>query len=804
MDQVVLVVQAHGVHRQVDSEPEAELSLALSARRHLVLPSTEGIPGPGPAEIVLGIYDRVAILQLDTLEVGGPQNPPGLTGHEVEGLVEHVILGNALQRRPGKQALQRLPHRSIEAELSVGAVDQHHSAIGQVAAHVPDRFFGPIGLGRGPGPIQHRVGEQPTVVWSQLAGRQMDFDARPLGHLPQKPAQGGGSRRSRRAAELSDPKVRRARRTQERRTSRNRPQPTPRGGQKSTARSHGSEANHSLGAEHTRIPTDPWKSRRFRPTVPDDMRCFAGFFLSLLFVVGAPSVARAEAEAPTLLVLPAGALGDRATAIQLRIMGALRAAGGINLVHQKTLYRVEQRYEARLTSMDAAQRLQTLGRVVGADLVLESTLQREDDQARLQLRAVPVERGDEASAQAVTLSGKTWFEALDQVPERLPDLIAQTGRGTLAEAPEGPIVPVTDQADALLAYANCSDTLLRQPMGVRNPVVMDLPSIERAKQACAEALKLDRDFPDAVAATALAEAYLGNQNRAERLLARVKDVDAFIPTYWLAKFWVLSRYYDADLALKTLEQALERFPGFMLGRGYLGEALTALGRPDKALKVFETYLARSPRQSWVMGQIGYVHSKMGHVDRAVEWTERALRTTPSDPELLLQLASRFVDAERYPEAAVLLRRVISEGGARGEVHLRLGYAYMKMGKFNEAERQMQTAIDKADGPAEWRTRGRARYNLAQLWVEAGSPENALRQLRMAVREGFRDRRAIASPALAPVRKVDGYAELVRSKPRRGISPDFVSPLGGTTESGELAPRKAEDRPKVPKRILERF
>ena len=242
----------------------------------------------------------------------------------------------------------------------------------------------------------------------------------------------------------------------------------------------------------------------------------------------------------------------------------------------------------------------------------------------------------------------------------------------------------------------------------------------------------------------------------------------------------------------------------MLGRGYLGEALVSLGQAEASEKVFRDYLTVAPRQSWVMGQVGYALSKQRKYEEAIEWTERGLRTRPGDAELLLQLASRFIDSGRYEEAVTLLKRVISEGGARGEVHLRLGYAYLKLDKLNEAEREMRTAILKAEGSAEWRTRGRGRYNLAQLWLESSAPNNALRQLRMAVKEGFKDRAALRHPSMAPLKKEPGYAELLEAEPREGIAPQFVSPLGETTESGELAPKTSGPSSKVDRDVLNRF
>lgn len=228
--------------------------------------------------------------------------------------------------------------------------------------------------------------------------------------------------------------------------------------------------------------------------------------------------------------------------------------------------------------------------------------------------------------------------------------------------------------------------------------------------------------------------------------------------------------------------ALKEHPGFTLARGYLAEALVTLGRPQEAISVYLEYLNQVPRQSHVMGQLGYAHAKAGDMEKSIEWTNRALRVTPSDPELLLQLGSRLVDVGRYDEAAVLLKRVIAEGGARGEVYLRLGYTYLKMGELLEAERELRTAIGKADGPGEWRTRGRARYNLAILWLLAGSPTDALRHLELAVREGFKDEKAFK--ALEPLKDLRGYSDVMAMKPPRGRA-KLVTPLGTISDAGEV-------------------
>ncbi len=524
--------------------------------------------------------------------------------------------------------------------------------------------------------------------------------------------------------------------------------------------------------------------------------------------VAAPAVA-AEGMS-TVLVLPAEgegrALGDAADAVQLRFQGVLRAAGGTNVVHTKMYLRVMERYARRLTDLDGDRRIQTLGEILGADVVVATTVRVAAPNTVLDIRAIPVIykdlSGSETRGQA---SAGSLLKALDQSPTTLLTLLKGTGRVPDLSTPEPEAIgPRTSSEPALLAYSACNIALMAQPLGLRNPVVIDDVVLSQSEELCREALAKDRTMEQAHAELALIHALRGEQEKAEAALKKAKKSRAFSTSYWLAKFWVLSRYYDVDLALTSLRKAIETNPGFMLGRGYLGEALIALKRPADAETVFREYLTAAPRQSWVMGQIGYALAKQKQYDEAIEWTEKGLRMAPGDPELLLQLASRFIDAGRYAEASTLLKRVVSQGGARGEVHLRLGYAYLKLGKFNEAEQEMIQAINKADSSSEWRTRGRARYNLAVLWLESDAPENALRQLRMAVQEGFRDKGALQARAMAPLRTKKQFQALMKAPPKTGIAPQFVSPLGTTSESGELIIDESKGKKKKNPKVLEQF
>ena len=513
----------------------------------------------------------------------------------------------------------------------------------------------------------------------------------------------------------------------------------------------------------------------------------------MLATAAAPRVVGAEAAKgrPTIVVLPfegdGQPVGDVATAAQLKAVGALRALGTVNLIHPKQLARVVERHESSLAELEPNARQDRLANWLGADWVVSGGIKGNAPKLGLSVRVRSV-RGEGGSA--VSLPPAGLIPALSKLPAALIRLLARSGviaRGSKTPAP-ALVAPATMDAKALLEYAGCFRLLMQQPIGIREPFLLDIRTVEEAIVMCEAASRLDPSFEATRAALGFAHAISGNQTLAERYLASVKDSKKFLPFYALGKFWILSRYDATDLALDLLRKMVAEHPGFLIGRGYLGDSLAALKRHDEALAVFETYLRAVPKQPWVMGRIGYAQARRGERDAAIESTKKALRLAPTDSELLLELASRLIDAGRDKEAITILKRIVADGGARGEVYLRLGYAYLRTGKLPAAERQFHIAIRRATRLSEWRTRGRARYDLAKLWMRQGVPDNALRQLRLAVKEGFRDRAAFSKDAdLKPLAKSRKFASVL-SAPTDTVAgrASYVSPFPIDPDAGTIA------------------
>src|SRR6185436_3759957 len=98
--------------------------------------------------------------------------------------------------------------------------------------------------------------------------------------------------------------------------------------------------------------------------------------------------------------------------------------------------------------------------------------------------------------------------------------------------------------------------------------------------------------------------------------------------------------------------------------------------------------------------------------------------------------------------------------ARGEEILRLGYAYQLKGQNDVAKGLYEKAIAKAASPGEWRTRGRAWYDLAVVNAKAGAKDKAKDALKESMRTGFKMK--TVDPALT---------ELARDVERAAMSND---------------------------------
>jgi tetratricopeptide (TPR) repeat protein len=421
-------------------------------------------------------------------------------------------------------------------------------------------------------------------------------------------------------------------------------------------------------------------------------------------------------------------------AIQERANAHLLSGGQWAVIHGRVVLSMISRQGMKLSTLNdpndaraAAQRLGAAGFVFG-------TLSVAKDAWTLKLNISHV--GD---------PGVTSKEV--KLPPHEAEAVAKAGQeiATAMAAADGVkmelvAIPGAPSDAAMRDYAACAQLVDAQPIGVENPTVLDAIQLTRAQGLCSSATKESPKFADAWATLALANAIAGNDDRALTALNTAKGLWApapyHLPNLVLSRFWLVSRYQSAEAGEAVLKEAVAKEPGFLLARGYLAELYNVTGKHADAAKQWTDYIAITPNNPYIISRLGYTLARLGKTDDAAKFAQKALAYDPQSPELNLELASRWLDAGQ-PDKAIAVLEPIDKATPTPELVLRLGYAQLVKGDADAAQKTLERAYALAKAPGDWRTRGRAKLNLAAIALKKGKKDDALKLAREAVSEGMK-------------------------------------------------------------------
>ena len=492
------------------------------------------------------------------------------------------------------------------------------------------------------------------------------------------------------------------------------------------------------------------------------------FTFSMLLSISALAADRR----PVLAVFPPSAADpagkELALLIQARTSAVLATTDKYSDVHLKQILAMASREGLDIEALDPKQS-ERAAKLLGAERIIWGQLERNDKGFKLKavvtdlakLTRVEVQLGADL-AQAVEAAATTVSHAMLRVDG--------------VKGFKTPPASSTKSDVAMQAFSHCYATVVRQPMGIENPAVLDAPELETAITQCKEALAADPKFAPAAAALGLAYAILGNDADAVKTLAPLKGADLDQPLYWIARFWEVTRYQSNDAGEGLLREAISKRPGFLLARAYLGELLDTLGKHDKAAAAWEEFLVVAPADPYVLGRLGKSLARLAKHDEAIAITLKALALEPRSREMRLQLASRYIDANKLDDALPVLTALTDEPDARGEVMLRLGYAYFLKGSMELAAPLFEKAIARAKSPGEWRTRGRAHYDLALVHAKK-HPDRAEAALKASLLTGYKVK--ALDPALQKIAQKLERAELSKAEKK-----------GAKKEAPVVLPREA--------------
>ncbi len=501
------------------------------------------------------------------------------------------------------------------------------------------------------------------------------------------------------------------------------------------------------------------------------LACLTLFFAAAS-AAGAEDAPPARFSAVVLPPVEAEAKGDEVgLLIQAKAAAILIGSGKYNDFHIKQIVSMADRHGIGVSDLSSEEKAREAARHLGATRVVFGALAADRS---LKLTALDLVSGKKAEGEAKLPAG----------------LAAQVGAGgvamaTLLASLDGVVLPkdanraepFTTSDKAMKAYAACQQVVVWQKMGIEHPPLIDQKEVAQAASACQQAVAADKAFASAHAALGMARALSGEDEAAVAALARVDAKRGYVPMYWLARFWLVTRHKAPEKGAEVLTQALTRHPGMLLARGFLGDLHDALGQYDKAVAVWDAYRVEVPKNPFVLGQLSASLAHEGKHEAAVARAAEALELDPDAPEAQLEMGSRLIDSGQLEAAVAALTAAERQKGARAEVTLRLGYAYLLQGKLDDAEARFRDALDRSRSSGEWRTRARARYDLALIALARKDAPKAKKLAEAAVKAGYRPSKpppelaSLLPPDDGPTGPAGNEASPVKLNASGAIEPD---------------------------------
>lgn len=362
----------------------------------------------------------------------------------------------------------------------------------------------------------------------------------------------------------------------------------------------------------------------------------------------------------------------------------------------------------------------------------------------------------------------TWPEALAKGSEAIARAVFMTAKVPLPATFKAQ--PESKSPEAVRALAECYAVVIRQPLGIDNPAVLDGKELDAASALCEKALKNDKDLKFAGAVLSLARAIVGDHQGAASALSSLGTGDDMVEPYTLARFWMVTRFQSSEDGLSSLKDVLNRHPGELIALNYLADTLGVLGNWSAAESAWKDYLTRVPASPFGYGRLSKALARQGKHPEAIAAAKKALELAPQSRVARLELGSRYIDANKADDAIAIMSELPE---VRGEQALRLGWAHWLKGSVDTAATLFEKALDTAKSAGEWRTRGRAHYNLALVEAKRGKADLAKTELRASMQIGYK--LTTVDPSLEKLAKEVEREDLAKAAPDAGAKKSVMLP-----------------------------
>jgi tetratricopeptide (TPR) repeat protein len=181
----------------------------------------------------------------------------------------------------------------------------------------------------------------------------------------------------------------------------------------------------------------------------------------------------------------------------------------------------------------------------------------------------------------------------------------------------------------------------------------------------------------------------------------------------------------------------------------------------------------------IWNKIGIAYHQMLQMNEARKNYEKAIKLNPKYAEAINNLGTVFYARKSYRRAISQYNRALKLTPNSASIYSNLGTAQFARKKYEEASISYQKALSLDPEVFEHRSaygtllqertvseKARFHYYLAKTYANAGNTARALQYIRMALEEGFKERRKLMEePEFAKLRETAEFKELMATEPR---------------------------------------
>ena len=334
----------------------------------------------------------------------------------------------------------------------------------------------------------------------------------------------------------------------------------------------------------------------------------------------------------------------------------------VSVVPREQIFELQRSLSELGRRIDDRQAME-LGRRLGASVAVSGAYQRLGDRIRITAQGIEVSAGRQLATVKVDGRIEELFELQDQLVSELATglevNVAQQDLSAIADAG-------TQSLEAYQAFAR----------GMMNLRLAESDSMDRGIALLEQAIEHDPNYVEAMVELAGALELKGS-------------------------FTSQPAFFDKSLAL--VDRALKIRPDDAAAHVQRGDTLLVMGRADEAIAALQEGVRLQGDRATAHGSLARAYwLGQGRVDEAISAFERALQLNPDAGYMHLQLALLYTLRGDYAAAENIAKEAIrlqdqAMSGATGLIvvgaHTRLGYAYYREGRYDEAIREYRRELE---------------------------------------------------------------------------------------------------------------